>query len=127
MNGTIISYDDAADRVTKATLPIANPTFLIKMQNRPNQFCISDRLTVCVIEWDSLSPTATKIRDVFTVKTGEPNTANYWNTAKASPRGTFLGGTFRGSICSNSSAPYAGLYVSQIENIFKFIESIFIL
>lgn len=90
-------------------MPIAAPSFFIKLTHPENEFLISDHLTAPVIRWNGVSPPR-KIRDTFSVEQNPKYDANNWDVAQASPKGIFLGGTFRGSICSNSSAPLAGLY-----------------
>lgn len=110
MNGTFIKYNDATKQISLATLPISAPSFLIKLTRHQHQFLISDHLSAPVVEWDGSYRDPKIIRETFSVESGLRFAANNWNIAKASPKGTFLGGTFRGSICSNSSAPPAGLY-----------------
>lgn len=50
------------------------------------------------------------VKLTFTVETAPDHVANNWNVARASPKGTFFGGTFRGVICGNTSAPLGGVY-----------------
>lgn len=110
MNGTIISYNDATKSTSLAVLPIRAPSFLLKLTKYSNQFLISDHLSLSVVEWDGSGVVARKVRNTFSVETDPRFAANNWNVAKASKKGMFLGGTFRGSLCGNSSAANAGLY-----------------
>lgn len=114
LNGTIISYEEAKNRIITTALPIALPSFLVKLKYPENQFLISDHLSVPVIEWNRVSPPK-KIRDTISVNEGPKYEKQNWDVAQASPQGRFLGGTFRGTICSNSSEPLARLYAYDLK------------
>lgn len=110
LNGTIINYNSDG-RVYVATVPgIPKPSFLIPLEKCPNQYLTSNHLSATVIEWNGFDAEAKIIRETFTVETAPDYVENNWNVAIASPEGTFFGGTFRGEICGNTSAPPGGIY-----------------
>lgn len=90
----------------------AASSFIIPLKNGENQFLISDKHTVSVIEWNGIDAVAKIVREVFTVETAPEYTNNNWNIGKASPTNSrqFYGGTFRGNICSSESGSIASLY-----------------
>lgn len=83
-------------------------TFIIPTKKYRNQYAISDKRSVRVLEWDGIVPVAKIVRDAFTVESGPEYEQNSYNIAKASPKYKFYGGTFSASLCA--SFPNAALH-----------------
>lgn len=83
-------------------------TFIIPTKKYRNQYAISDKRSVRVLEWDGILPVAKVVRDAFTVETGPEYESNNYNMAKASPKSKFYGGTFSVSLCAGY--PNSALY-----------------
>lgn len=85
-------------------------TFLIPRKTNKNQFLVSNHLSATIIEWFGNTSAAKIIQETFTVETAHKYAKATWNIALASPKYTFVGGTFRGSACGNTSEPNAELF-----------------
>lgn len=92
---TINRYDMNENRAYPAAIESnLSTTFIIPTKKYRNQYAISDKRSVRVLEWDGIVPVA--------------NESNSFNIAKASPKYKFYGGTFSASICA--SFPSAAHY-----------------
>lgn len=104
VKGGLINIDYQTKQVYNATIDgIPTSNFLIPLKKNLNQFLVSDHLSATVIEWNGFDAVASVIRQTFTVEATPEYATNLWSSAAASPKHTFVGGTFRKSICSNSS------------------------
>lgn len=111
LSGNLISIDYRTKNVSKATIdgvPVC--TFIIPLLKDRNQLLVSNHLSAVVIEWIGTEAVAKVVRDTFTVQAAPEYATNLWNTAAASPKHTFVGGTFRKSICADSSEPNGELF-----------------
>lgn len=88
---------------------LAATTFLIPLKKNPNQFLISNKCTASIVEWFGTEPVAKVVQDTFTIEAAPGYELFTYNLGKASPKGTFFGGTFRRTICANTSEPLAEL------------------
>lgn len=104
VTGGLINIDYQTKQVYTATIDgIPVSTFLIPLKKDLNQFLVSDHLSATVIGWNGFDAVANVIRQTFTVEAIPGYATNLWSSAIASPKHTFVGGTFRKSICSSSS------------------------
>lgn len=104
LTGGLINIDYQTKQVYTALIDgIPISTFLIPLKKDLSQFLVSDHLSATVIGWNGFDAVANVIRQTFTVEAAPEYASNLWNYAAASPKHTFVGGTFRKSICSNSS------------------------
>lgn len=112
LNATIHRFDFNTNQSFVASIENgAAPTFIIPLRRKSNQFLISDKHNVTVVEWNGEDSVARIVRQVFSVETEEEYASTNWNIAKASPlTNQFYGGTFRGIICSPEPGAIASLY-----------------
>lgn len=117
LNATIHRYEFNTNQNFVASIENgAAPSFIIPLRGESNQFLISDKHTVSIVEWNGIDSVAWIVREVFSVETDEEFANNNWNIQKASPTCTFYGGTFRGIICSPESGAIASFYMYTKSN-----------
>lgn len=113
-DGSLINIDYKTKQTIKATIDgVHKPTFLIPLKTNPNQFLVSNHLTAAVVEWSGKEPAAKVVREAFSI---QADAKSNWNIALASPNCNFFGGTFRGSVCANSSEPNAEFFIYSKES-----------
>lgn len=109
---TITSYDMKNGCTFTAILPgLSLPTFVIPLAHKHNQYLVNSNKIAVVIEWNGKDPEVKIVRQAFKVESQPKYIANGLHMALASSDGQFfLGGTFRGSQCSNIPAPNGSFY-----------------
>lgn len=108
--GLLININYITKQTLTATIDgIPATTFLIPLKNNPNRFFVSNKRTASIIEWFGVEPVAKVVQETFTIEAAPGYELFTYNLGKASPKGTFFGGTFRGTICANTSEPLAEL------------------
>lgn len=108
---TLNRYVPAENRFYSAAIEgNISTTFILPIKKYANQFAVSDKRSVNVIEWNGRDSTARMLRDTFTVETGTEFKFNNYNMAWTSPSNNFYGGTFPFDLCASSSNPNAALY-----------------
>ncbi|XP_055304006.1 regucalcin-like [Sitodiplosis mosellana] len=108
---TMNRYVPAENRFYSAAIEgNISTTFMLPIVEHVNQFAVSDKRSVKVVEWNGVDSMARMVRDTFTVETGPKHEFNNYNMAWASPKHSFYGGTFPFDLCATSSSPRASLY-----------------
>lgn len=111
-DGNLINIDYKTKQTVKATIDgISKTTFIIPVKGDNNHFVVSNKLSASVIEWSGKEPVAKVSRNLFTVERGSEYAETNWNIALASPKCTFFGGTYRGSVCGNTKEPDAEFFI----------------
>lgn len=121
MNGTFIRFNPRSGRVHMAVLEgISAPAFLIQLKYNKTRFLIGSSLSAPIVEWDGYSEKASIVEETCSLDVSSTD-EQIWDVAKASPKGTFFGGTFRSDICGDSLG-YAGFYTCSHKCCFQEVD-----
>lgn len=126
LNGTINCVDFKTGDISMAPIQgITMPAFAIQLKGNSNLFVVSNGLPLKIVEWNSVDPVATVVRDAFTPETDPKKSGNLWNIAKGTPQCGLIGGTYRSTICGKTPNAFgAGYIYSNKCGLRPFIEDI---
>lgn len=93
-----------------ASIGNLSTAFIIPLQDCEDKFIISNGLTVKLIEWNGSSSKVRVIRDVFSLENVKKYAGTGWDIAKISPLCQFYGGTYRLTICADTTNENAALF-----------------
>lgn len=111
-NGTITSYDPERNRTFTAVLPgIFFPSCVIPLKYKRDYYLVDSANNAVVIKWNRRDSNIKIIRQIFRTEPQPRFIQNGIHLALASTNGKFfVGGTFRGTFCSDAPTPFGGFY-----------------
>ncbi|XP_031627179.1 regucalcin-like [Contarinia nasturtii] len=109
---TINRFDMTENRFYSAAIEgNISTTFIIPIDKQIDQYAISNKNSVNVVQWNGKDSIIRFLRDTFTVETGSNYELNQYNMGRASPNRNFYGGTFTLDLCIKPRTSNAALYL----------------